>query len=173
MLLSVLPNRRIVELTETFRHLAAAKSSTRNFLAATTDFVNIQGTSSSSSSTILILMAASPTTSTSSVAAAAATVAATAATSAVMGMIAGYYYRSVTSFTDNQLKTLKVPASLLRSKYSDELKLAVQLAMEGAFGSDANREKAILNVTFKMYGLYWCSISLRLHFSMLSGMKLY
>ena len=59
------------------------------------------------------------------------TVATVAAASAMAGLIAGYYYRSVTSCSHRELKTLKVPAVLLKSQYGKELKLAVQLAMEG------------------------------------------
>ena len=69
--------------------------------------------------------------SSSNTAAVAATVAAATLTSAVIGLIAGYYYRSVTSISHREMKTLKVPASLLQSKYGEELKLAVRLAMEG------------------------------------------
>jgi hypothetical protein len=79
-------------------------------------------------------MATSPSSSSSSVAVAAATVT-VATVSAVMGLVAGYYYRSVTSGSHRELKTLKVPAALLKSPYGEELKVAVQLAMEGAYVS--------------------------------------
>jgi len=74
-------------------------------------------------------MATSSSSSSSSVAVAAATVT-VATVSAVMGLLAGYYYRSVTSVSHRELKTLKVPAALLNSPYGEELKVAVQLAME-------------------------------------------
>jgi len=60
-----------------------------------------------------------------------ASAAAGAATlSLVAGIIAGYYYRSVTSVSHRERKTLKVPSILLKSPYAKELKLAVEMAME-------------------------------------------
>ena len=51
---------------------------------------------------------------------------------AIGGIVAGYYYRSVTSGSYRKT-TLKVPKSLLQSPYAEELKLATQLAMKGMF----------------------------------------
>jgi hypothetical protein len=71
--------------------------------------------------------------STVSLAVAAAAVVATASVATIMGLIGGYYYRSVTSIKHREMKTLKVPKDLLKSEYNEELKLAIQLAMEGTF----------------------------------------
>mmetsp|Transcript_43153 Transcript_43153/g.48892 ORF Transcript_43153/g.48892 Transcript_43153/m.48892 type:complete len:386 (-) Transcript_43153:129-1286(-) len=57
---------------------------------------------------------------------------ATTSVAALMGVIAGYYYRSRTSSVNNdrETKTTKIPKSLLQSEYQEELKLAVHLAMQ-------------------------------------------
>lgn len=117
----LIPNRSFLVVTDTFFQLSAPSTSIHNYLLATT----IDSTDCS------ILMATSSSSSSSSVAVAAATVT-VATVSAVMGLLAGYYYRSVTSVSHRELKTLKVPAALLNSPYGEELKVAVQLAMEGA-----------------------------------------
>ena len=75
----------------------------------------------------------SSSSSTVSLAVAAAAVVATASVATIMGLIGGYYYRSVTSIKHREMKTLKVPKDLLKSEYNEELKLAIQLAMEGTF----------------------------------------
>jgi len=64
---------------------------------------------------------------------AAAAVIATTSIATIIGLIGGYYYRSVTSIKHREMKTLKVPKDLLKSEYNEELKLAIQLAMEGTF----------------------------------------
>lgn len=113
----LIPNRSILAVTDTLFQLSAPSTSIHSLLATTvTDCSVLMATSSSSSS--------------SSIAVAAATVT-LATVSAVMGLVAGYYYRSVTSVSHRELKTLKVPAILLKSPYGEELKVAVQLAMEG------------------------------------------
>jgi hypothetical protein len=71
--------------------------------------------------------------STVSLAVAAAAVVATTSVTLILGLIGGYYYRSVTSIKHREMKTLKVPKDLLKSEYNEELKLAIQLAMEGTF----------------------------------------
>ena len=85
--------------------------------------------------TISIMPSSSSTTATATtvvpLAVAAAAVIATTSIATIIGLIGGYYYRSITSINDRELKTLKVPKHLLQSKYKDELKLAIQLAMEG------------------------------------------
>ena len=120
-------------------------TATNNFLGTTTsspvaDFChhnhyslvdNIIATS------ISIMPSSSSTTATATattvvpLAVAAAAVIATTSIATIIGLIGGYYYRSITSINDRELKTLKVPKHLLQSKYKDELKLAIQLAMEG------------------------------------------
>jgi uncharacterized membrane protein len=75
----------------------------------------------------------SPSTTTVSLAVAAAAVVATTSIATIVGLIGGYYYRSVTSISHREMKTLKVPKNLLKSEYNEELKLAIQLAMEGTF----------------------------------------
>ena len=115
----LVPNRSILAVTDTFFQLAAPTTSIHSPISAA-DIVQ--------SSTLMVTSSSSS----GSTAVVAATVVAAAATSAVAGLIAGYYYRSVTSLSHRELKTLKVPKSLLNSLYGEELKLAVQLAMEGA-----------------------------------------
>lgn len=116
-------NRSILEVTDTVLRLVAPTTGIHNHLLNNDiDYSSIAEGSS-------ILMSSSS----SSTPAVVATVAATAATSAVAGLIAGYYYRSVASIKNPEVRTLKVPASLLKSPYGEELKLAVQLAMEGEF----------------------------------------
>ena len=117
-------------------------TATNNFLGTTTsspvaDYChhyslvdNIIATSisimpSSSSTTATATTAVVP------LAVAAAAVIATTSIATIIGLIGGYYYRSITSINDRELKTLKVPKHLLQSEYKDELKLAIQLAMEG------------------------------------------
>ena len=121
-------------------------TATNNFLGTTTsspvaDFChhnhyslvdNIIATSisimpSSSSTTATATTAVVP------LAVAAAAVIATTSIATIFGLIGGYYYRSITSINDRELKTLKVPKHLLQSEYKDELKLAIQLAMEATF----------------------------------------
>ena len=84
---------------------------------------------------ISIMPSSSSTTATATtvvpLAVAAAAVIATTSIATIIGLIGGYYYRSITSINDRELKTLKVPKILLQSEYKDELKLAIQLAMEG------------------------------------------
>jgi len=55
---------------------------------------------------------------------------ATTSAAALIGVIAGYYYRSRISINDREMKTIKIPKSLLQSEYHEELKVAVHLAME-------------------------------------------
>ena len=88
--------------------------------------------------TFSIMPSSSSTTATATtavvpLAVAAAAVVATTSIATIIGLIGGYYYRSITSINDRELKTLKVPKILLQSEYKDELKLAIQLAMEGTF----------------------------------------
>jgi hypothetical protein len=85
------------------------------------------------STSIAIMPSSSSSSSTVSLAVAAAAVVATASVATIMGLIGGYYYRSVTSIKHREMKTLKVPKDLLKSEYNEELKLAIQLAMEGTF----------------------------------------
>lgn len=124
----LVPNCSILEVTDTLLRIAAPTTGIHNHLLNN----DIDYSSIAESSSILM------SSSSSSTPAVLATIAATAATSAVMGLIAGYYYRSVASIKNPEVRTLKVPASLLKSPYGEELKLAVQLAMEGTFRTRRN-----------------------------------
>ena len=121
----LVPNSSILEATDTFFRLAKPTADIHNHLLTTgdIDYSRIEEGSR-------ILMSSSSSSSTPAVIA-------VAATSAMVGLIAGYFYRSVTSSNDPEVRTLKVPKSLLMSPYGEELKVAVQLAMEGAFRKSA------------------------------------
>lgn len=103
----LLPSSRFVALTD-------------HSVPFTTDFVDTMASAAATTG-------AAPALYIASAAAGAATL------SLVAGIITGYYYRSVTSVSHREQKTLKVPSFLLKSPYAKELKLAVEMAMEGAF----------------------------------------
>ncbi len=115
----LVPNSSILEVTDILFPLAAPTEDIHNHLltAGAIDCSRILAGSN------IIMSSSSSTT---------PAVVAVAATSAVMGLIAGYFYRSVSSMKYREVRTLKVPKSLLMSPYGEELKLAVKLAMEGA-----------------------------------------
>ena len=115
-------------------------TATNNFLGTTTsspvaDYCHHYSLVDNIIATSISIMPSSSTTATATtvvpLAVAAAAVIATTSIATIIGLIGGYYYRSITSINDRELKTLKVPKHLLQSEYKDELKLAIQLAMEG------------------------------------------
>ena len=117
------------------------RTATNNFLTATSinpaDYCHHYSSVEDNiiATSISIMPSSSSTTATATtvvpLAVAAAAVIATTSIATIIGLIGGYYYRSITSINDRELKTLKVPKHLLQSEYKDELKLAIQLAMEG------------------------------------------
>ena len=119
----IVPTSSILQVTTTLCGLATIPSTIaqNHFLAA--DITNDILMPSSSSTPAVVAAAA-----------------AIAGTSAVAGLIGGYYIRSVTSIAHRESRTLKVPAILLKSPYGEELKLAVQLAMEAGSNMTAYLE---------------------------------
>ena len=71
---------------------------------------------------------------------------ATTSTAALIGVIAGYYYRSRTAMNDREMKTTKIPNSLLQSEYHEELKLAVHLVMQGTISSYCDNRSIGLDI---------------------------
>ena len=77
--------------------------------------------------------------STATVVASTTAVVATAATAAILGLVGGYYYRSVTAFHPRRHELTspsrklqhELPTAVLQSDYQEELQLAIHLAMEG------------------------------------------
>jgi hypothetical protein len=126
----LLPESSIIVQTATNNFLTTnpadnCHSLVDNIIATSISIMPSSSMSSSMSSPSTASMTVVP------LAVAAAAVVATTSIATIVGLIGGYYYRSVTSLNHREMKTLKVPKNLLKSEYNEELKLAIQLAMEG------------------------------------------